>query len=209
MKITKTYLLSEKTLEKDIDKFIRDAKRGAYQYDYKYGQEGLKLIKAYFRMIEDEFKKQNFKIARTCYKKLLFCLLQGKYDYFNYEDIMSKFNSEKIMGLYVMSLVKTCNVDELFKEYLDYLKIKDDSYFESVEKIILKELSSEDKLEFIRLVEKESENIKEDDYEMHDLIYLQLDLAKEKKDCKTYLQLCVKFIKIVGSEQKDEFDSED
>ena len=43
MKVTKNYSLSEKTLEKDIDKSIRDAKKGAYQYDYKYGQEGLKL----------------------------------------------------------------------------------------------------------------------------------------------------------------------
>lgn len=57
MKIIKTYTLSEKTLEKDIDKFIRDAKNGKYQYDYKDGQEGLKILKAYFRMIEQELKK--------------------------------------------------------------------------------------------------------------------------------------------------------
>ncbi len=81
MKITKTYSLSEKSLEKDIDKFIRDAKKGAYQYDYKYGQEGLKLIKAYFRMIEEEFKNQNFQVARVCYKKLLLFLLQRYYEY--------------------------------------------------------------------------------------------------------------------------------
>ena len=64
MKIIKTYALSENTLKKDIDKFIRDAKKGAYQYDYKYGLEGLKLIKAYFRMIEEEFKKENYAVAR-------------------------------------------------------------------------------------------------------------------------------------------------
>src|SRR3989338_11431165 len=150
MKITKTYSLSEKTLEKDIEKFMRDAKKGAYQYDYKYEQEGLKLIKAYFRMIEEEFKKQNFQVARACCKKLLFILLQRDYEYFNYEDIMSKFNSEKIVGFYFTSLVKKCNVDELFKEYLDYLKVKEDSYFESANKIMLNELSSEDKLKFVR-----------------------------------------------------------
>jgi hypothetical protein len=207
MKITKNYSLSEKTLEKDIYKFIRDAKKGAYQYDYKYGQEGIKLIKAYFRMIEEEFKKQNFQVSRICYKKLLFFLLQRDYEYFNYEDIMSKFNSENIIGFYFTSLVKTCNLDELFKEYLDYLKIKEDYYFESADKIILGELSSEDKLKFVRLVEKESESIKEKDYAMHDLIYLQLDLAKEMKDRKKYHLLCEKFIKIVGLEQKEEFDS--
>ena len=50
MKIVKAYAyqLSENILEKDINKFIRDAKKGAYQFDYKYGQEGLKIIKAYF-----------------------------------------------------------------------------------------------------------------------------------------------------------------
>jgi hypothetical protein len=209
MKITKNYSLSEKTLEKDIDKFIRDAKKGAYQYDYRSGQEGLKLIKAYFRIIEGEFKKQNFQAARACYKKLLFFLLQRDYEYFNYEDIMSKFNSEKIIGLYFTSLVKTCNVDELFKEYLDYLKIKEDYYFESADKMMLNELSYEAKLKFVGLIEKESENVKENDYAMHDLIYFQLDLAKEAKDRKKYDLLCKKFIEIVGSEQIEEFDSEE
>jgi len=60
VKVIKKYALSEETLEKDIDKFIVDAKNGAYHYDYRYGQEGLKLIKAYFRMIEEEFKRQNY-----------------------------------------------------------------------------------------------------------------------------------------------------
>ncbi|MFH0870189.1 MAG: hypothetical protein V1866_03975 [archaeon] len=207
MKIIKNYSLSEKTLEKDIDKFIRDAKKGACQYDYKYEQEGLKVIKAYFRMIEEEFKKKNFQVARICYKKLLFFLLQRDYEYFNYEDIMSKFNSEKIVGFYFTCLIKTCNINELFKEYLDYLKITEDSYFGSADKTILSELSSEDKLDFARLVEKESKNVKEKDYAMHDLIYFQLDLAKEEKDRKKYRQLCEKFIKIVGPEQKEEFDS--
>ncbi len=209
MKITKTYSLSEKTLEKDIDKFIRNAKKGAYQYDYKYGQEGLKFIKAYFRLIEEEFKKQNFEVTRVCYKKLLFFLLQRDYDYFNYEDIMSKFNSEKIVGFYFICLVKTCNVDELLNEYLEYLRIKEDYYFKSAEKTILDELSSEDKTKFVESVQKESENVKEEDYAMHDLIYFQLDLAKEGKDRKKYNQLCEKFIKIVGPEQKEEFGSKE
>ena len=44
MKIIKSYVLSEKTLEKDIDKFIRDSKKGVYQYDYKCGIDGLVSI---------------------------------------------------------------------------------------------------------------------------------------------------------------------
>lgn len=209
MKITKTYSLSEKTLEKDIDKFIRDAKKGAYQYDYKYGQEGLKLIKVYFRLIEEEFKKGDYQTARACYKKLLFFLLQREYDYFNYENILSKFTSEKIVGQYFFCLVKTCKPDELFNEFLEYLKIKEDYYFESAEKTILGELSPDEKLAFMKKVEKESETVKEKDYALHDLIYLQLNLAKAKKDRKKYLQLCEQFIKIVGPEQKEEYDSDE
>ena len=77
MKIIKkyNYKLTEETLEEDIDKFTRDVKKGAYQMDHRYGQEGLKLIKAYFRMIEEEFKKGNFEISRISYKKLMFLLL--------------------------------------------------------------------------------------------------------------------------------------
>jgi hypothetical protein len=44
---------------------------------------------------------------------------------------------------------------------------------------------------------------------MHDLIYFQLDLAKEEKDMKKYNKLCEKYMKIVGPEQKEEFDSKE
>jgi hypothetical protein len=207
MKIKIAYSLSEKTLEKDIDKFIRDAKRGVFNYDYQYGQEGLKIIKFYFRLVEEEFKKNNYLVARTCYKKLLFILLQREYDYFNYNDIMSKFNAEKIIGLYFFCLVKTCNSEELFEEYLEYLKVKNDYYYESAEKTILEVLPYKEKLAFIKKVEKKSKNVTERDYAFHDLIYLQLDIAKQKKDKKKYISLCQKFIKIVGPEQIKEFTS--
>jgi hypothetical protein len=205
MKIMKTYSLSEKSLEKDIDKFVRDAMRGAYQYDYRHGQDGLKIIKAYFRLIDDEFKNQNFQTARACYEKLLFLLLQSDDNYFDYEDIMSKFNSEKIVGNYFKCLIKICSVNELFVEFIEYLKIKEDYYFESAEKNILSELSPENRERFMRLVEKESEKVKENDYELHDLIFFQLYYAKQKKDRKRYFQLCEKYIKIVGEDPKSEF----
>lgn len=208
MKIIKTckYVLSEKSLEEDIDKFMRDAKNGAYQYDYKYGQEGLKLIKAYFRMVEDEFKKQNYAVARACYKKLMFFLLQTEYNYFNYEDIVGKLNFEKFIANYFTCLIKTCAVDELFKEYLEYLRVTEDYYFESADKTILTGLLEEEKERFVSLIEKESETIKEDDYAMHNLIYFQLDLAMAKKDKNKYDAICEKYEKIVGKEQKEEFE---
>lgn len=75
-------------------------------------------------------------------------------------------------------------------------------------KVINAELSSEDKSKFLKLVERESEQIKEKDYTMYDLIYYQLNLAKEKKAKKEYYQLCEKYSEIVGIEQKEEFNSD-
>ena len=51
MKLTKTvkynYTLTEETLEKDIESFIKEARKGRYSWDYKYNSEGLKIIKQY------------------------------------------------------------------------------------------------------------------------------------------------------------------
>ncbi|MBU4245911.1 MAG: hypothetical protein KKE71_02615, partial [Nanoarchaeota archaeon] len=118
VKVIKQYTLSEESLEKDIDKFIINAKNGAYHYDYKCGQEGLKLLKAYFRMIEDEFKKQNYAECQKCYKKLMFFLLQNEYNYFDYEDIVGKFNFEKIVANYFLCLINAFSVEDIFKEYM-------------------------------------------------------------------------------------------
>ncbi|MBI5073180.1 hypothetical protein HZA99_05145 [Candidatus Woesearchaeota archaeon] len=201
MKIIKTYKLSEQNLEKDIDQFIRNAKTGEYQYDYKYGMEGLKLIKAYFRMIEEEYKKQNYQIARACYKKMMFLLLQSEYNYFNYEDIVGKLNFEKFLANYFICLIKQCNVEELFMEYLEYLKIKEDYYFESVHETIFANLGGESLAFFVNLVEKKAETIKEEDYAMHDLIYFLIDLAKSKKDKAGIDQLCSKYPQIVDEDE--------
>ena len=211
MKIVKTYTyeLSEKTLEKDIDKFVREAKKGAYQFDYKYGQEGLKIIKAYFRIIEDEFKKQNYAVARICYKKMMFLLLQCEYNYFDYEDIVGKLNFGKFLNNYFICLIKLCSTEELFREYIDYLKIKEEYHFDSVHKTLFANLSEDGLKHFTILVEKEAGNVKEKDYALYDLIYFLLDLAKFRKDGNTYDQLCEKHEKLVGDEQKEAFDEND
>ena len=59
---------------------------------------------------------------------------------------------------------------------------------------------------FTRLVEKEAETVKEKDYAFYDLIYFLLDLAKFRKDRNTYKQLCEKYKRLVGEEQKEAFD---
>ena len=208
MKIVKTYdyQLSENTLEKDIDKFIRYAKKGAYQFDYRYGQEGLKIIKAYFRMIEDGFKKQNYAVARICYKKLFFLLLQIEYNYFDYEDIVGKLNFEKFIANYFICLIKLCSIEELFRGYSEYLKLKEEYYFESAHKTLFANLSEDILKNFTTLVEKEAEKVKEKDYALYDYVYFLLDLAKFRKDRNSYNLLCEKYEKIVGEEQKEAFD---
>lgn len=206
-KKTYSYALTEETLEKDIDKFIRDAKHGAYQYDYKYQQEGLKLIRAYFRMIGDEFKKQNYIIARSCYKKLIFLLIQTEHDYFNYEDMVGKLsNFEKHLGNYFACLVKTCSTEELFQEYYMYCKINEVYDFLSAHQTIIT-LLPEDKLNtFATLVSKATENVKEEEYGPYTLIYFLLDLAKHRNNKEEYAAICKRYENIVGDDQQEGFD---
>lgn len=59
MKFTKTvkynYELTEKTLKEDINKFIEDAREGDFLWDYKNRSIGLKIIKQYFRILQEKF----------------------------------------------------------------------------------------------------------------------------------------------------------
>ncbi|MBI2548730.1 hypothetical protein HYW21_05255 [Candidatus Woesearchaeota archaeon] len=208
MKITKKYeyKLSEKTLEKDIDTFIRDTQKGAYQMDHRYGQEGLKQIKAYFRMIEEELKKENIQIARACYKKLMFLLLQSKENYFDYEDIVGKLNFERFISNYFTCLVKICAIEELFREYLEYLNVKEDYYFEAAEKTIIEELSDKDFVQLKELLLVEADKVKKDNYAMHDILTFLLDITKKKdKDEEKFMRLAEKFSPVLGYNNIKEF----
>lgn len=202
VKITRQYILSEETLEKDIDKFIADAKNGAYQYDYKYGQDGLKRIKAYFRMIGDEFKKQNYVECQKCYKKLMFLLLQTEYNYFDYEDIIGKFNFEKIVGNYFLCLINSVSVDELFNEYIEFLKISEDYEFDSTNKTIFSNLDEKKIAQFINFAEKEADKIKKEDYELYDIVYFLFEYAQLKKDQSKYNMLCEKYAHLLDGDRK-------
>ena len=208
MKIIKRYdyKLTEETLNKDIDQFIRDAKKGMYQMDHKYEQEGLKLIKAYFRMIEEEFKKGDFKIPRECYKKLMFLLLQTEYNYFDYEDIVGKLNFEKFITYYFTCLIKLCTIEELFKEYVEYLKVKEDYYFGSAETTIMDSLDDKQFATFRKLLEQEAEQVKEKDYAMQDILTFLLDIAKKKEgNEEKFTELAIKFAPVLGYGNLNQF----
>lgn len=207
MKIIKKYeyKLSEKTLDKDIEKFIKHLKEG----DYSWGdddKEGVKLTRAYFRMIEDEFKKQNFNIAKNCYQKLMFPLLgEEGYGYFNM-DIVGALNFEKFIGNYFICLIKLHTTEELFNEYIEYLKAKEDYYFETAETTIMEELSEEELAKFKKLLFLKVDTIKEDDYAMHDVLTFLLDITKKKeRDETTFMKLAVRFAPILGYADLKEF----
>ena len=195
--------MTEENLSKDIDSFIRYAKKGIYHMDHRYGQEGLKLIKAYFRMIEEEFKKENFEISAECYKKILFLLLQTDYNYFDYEDIVGKLNCDKYIINYFTCLIKSYTVAKLFNEYLDYLKAKEGYYFETAETTIINSLDGKQFAEFKRLLEQETENVKENEYWKIDILVFLLDIAKRKRNKEEYEILAQKFTPILQENYKE------
>lgn len=201
MKIIKTYALSEKTLSKDIDKFIKDAKKGAYQYDYKHDQEGLKILKAYFRMIEQEVKKANYSEAIDAYEKLFAFLFQRDYDYFNYEDIIGKFTMEKYVGNYFYALIQ--NKEDVFKKYLEYLKLTDEYYFESAFQTINVNLSEQELREFIEEVEERLKTVQTGEYCYYELADNLVNYYKHKDQTK-YAELKEKYKDFVEEEDAKE-----
>ncbi len=210
MKIVKKYeyKLTEETLDKDIDKFIKEARKGAFEWDYKYGMEGLRIIKQYFKIIQEEFDNGNFSLCKDCYTKLLYLLFEEGYknSYFGYEDIVGRSNLdfEKIIKQYFICLIKLYTVDELFYEFIEYLKKKQDYYFEAAEKTITTELSDKDFTRFMELLLLEAEKIGKEDYELHDILNFLLDIAK-KKDEGEFLELAQRFAPILGYENVNDF----
>ena len=131
----------------------------------------------------------------------MFLLLQSECNYFNYEDIVSKLNFEKFLANYFVCLIKPGNVEELFAEYLKYLKVKEDYYFESVHKTIFENMSESSLKIFINLVEKEAESIKEEDYARYDLIYFLLDYSKLRKNRDEFDKICKKYRGFVDEDE--------
>ena len=139
-------------------------------------------------------------------KKLMFLLLQIEYNYFDHEDIVGKLDFEKFIVNYFICLIKLCSIEELFREYYEYLKIKEEYYFESVRKAFFTNLSEDTLKHFTKLVENGAENVREKDHAHYDYIYFPPDLAKFRKDRHTSNLLFKKYEKLVGEEQKKTFD---
>ena len=198
MKIVKSYILSEESLDKDIDCFIRDARLGNYQYDYKNGMEGLKIIKQYFKMLQTAYDNGNYELCRICYKKLLLFLAETSYDedYFNYEDILgrTKLDFEKIVGNYTHSMIITFFLEDFFREYLIFIEKMKDYDFESLHKTILDDFSDETlkNLEGL-LIDELKAGLKEPAYWRYNIAYLLLDIYRKLKLREKYVNACKTF----------------
>ena len=212
MKIIKKYdyKLTEETLDKDIEQFIKEALKGAYTWDYKYGMKGLRIIKQYSKLIQQEFEQDNYKLCKICYQKL-FMLLFGEnsnHSCFGYEDIVgrSKLDFNKIIKNYFLCLIKLHSVEELFKEYVEYLKVKEDYYFESAETTIMEGLDDKQFATFRKLLEQEAEQVKEKDYAMQDILTFLLDIAKKKEgDEEKFTELAMKYAPVLGYGDLNQF----
>lgn len=203
MKIIKKYeyKLTEESLDKDIEQFVKEARKGAYEWDYKYGMEGLRIIKQYFKLIQQEFNKENFELCKNCYKTILRIMFKEGFEYscFGYEDIVgrSRLDFEKIIHNYFICLIKLHNTEGLFNEFVEYLKMKQEYYFKSAEETIISELTYEDFTKFKEMLLAESEKIGKKDYAMHDILTFLMNIAK-KEDNDKFIELAKRFAPILG-----------
>lgn len=202
MKFTKTvkynYKLTEETLEKDIDKFIESAKKGDFHMDKMYDNEGLKIVKQYFRILKEKFKNNELEECKSCYHKLIPFLLKassGETDLFDYEDMLAKITNEfdDYINNYFICLIKTCSIDELANKVSEYASALDVYGFDSDKEILLNNLSKE---QFNQLEEKmllKTQGMNKKDQGKQDIIHFLMEIAEIQEDKEKYLRLCERF----------------
>ena len=155
MKVTKTvkynYKLTEETLEKDIESFIEEAREGTFFWDYKNKGLGVKIIRQYFKLLQEKFDNQEYEECKVCYGKLILFLIDssvGKDDAnFGYEDLLFKIdkNFDRFIKNYFICLVKTCEIEELTERVANYaIRLERAGYgFDSDINILITELDEE------------------------------------------------------------------
>lgn len=217
MKITKTvkynYKLTEGTLEKDIDKFILDARRGDFGWDYKNGGEGLKIIKQYFRIIGEKFSKGDFEECNRCYKKLILFLFDSSVGRdeacFGYEDLLAKVsgNFDGFIEKYFVCLVKVCSVEELVGECLEYAISSDHYGFDSDSGTLLKTLSREELKKLIELMILRVREIEDKDERSY-FVWFIMEIVGGMKDKVRYFELCEEFRDVLSEGDIEEIKGE-
>ena len=200
MKLTKTvkynYKLTEKTLERDIDKFIYNARRGDFSWDYKYRGIGLKIIRQYFRILKEKLDNQEYEESKICYEKLILFLFDAscgndKAD-FGYEDLLAKISDDfdQYVLNYFICLVKTCDIEELAERVSRYASHLDVYGFDSDKDILLENLDESElkNLEARMLIK--TEGMTKKDQDKQNIIHFLMSIAEMREDKEKYLQLC-------------------
>jgi len=202
MKIKKVvkynYELTEETLEKDIDKFIENAKKGDYHMDKMYGNEGLKIIKQYLKILNEKFKNNEFMECNDCYHKLIPFLLvssSAEGDLFDYNDMLAMLSRDfdDYVNNYFICLVKTCKMDELADKVSEYASNLNDYGFDSDKEILLNNLNKEQLNQLEEKMLAKTMDMKKKDMAKHEIIYFLMDLAQTQNNKSKYLILCEKF----------------
>jgi len=209
MKLTKTtkynYRLTEETLEKDIDKFIGSAKKGNYHMDKMYNNEGLRITKQYFRILQEKFIKEEYEESKVCYEKLIiFCFdASAGNDLFDYNDLLAKINKEfdDYIKNYFICLIKTCDADELADRVSRYASHLDVYGFDSDKKILLENLN---KLQLNNLEARmliKTEGMTKKDQDKQDIIHFLMSIAEIQENKEKYLELCERFRGIFNNKE--------
>lgn len=214
MKLTKTvkynYQLTEETLEKDIDAFIKAVQRGDYQMDRRHGGDALKIIKHYFKLLQDKFDNNQYEECKKCYEKLiLFCIdASGANDcdlLFDYEDLLAKITREfdDYVKNYFICLVKTCNTNELTERVARYATHLDMYGFDSDKKILAESLDKEKLDAFEHEMLAQTENMTKKDHAKQDILYFLIEFAETQKNKTKYLALCDRLKDVIDDEELD------
>ena len=211
MKVTKTvnynYKLTKENLEKDIDSFINQARKGDFSWDSKYSGIGLKIIKQYFRILQEKFENNEFEECMYCYHKLILFLFDsslGNDDAdFGYEDLLAKISSnfDKFINNYFICLMKTCNISELSNRIAEYASKLQVYGFESDKDILLKSLNKEQLEELEQMLLIKVDGMTKKDGDKHEILYFLINLAGGQKNKDKYMQLVNKFEGILDNEE--------
>lgn len=210
MKLTKTvkynYQLTEETLEKDIDKFIELAKKGDYHMDKMYGNEGLKIIKQYFRILKEKFKNNELEECKRCYHKIIPFLLtasSGENDLFDYEDLLAKITNEfdDYIRNYFICLIKTCEIDELADKISEYASALDYYGFDSDKELLLENLNKEQLSQLEERIIAKTQGMTKKDQDKQDILYFLMSIAEIQEDKEKYLRLCERFRGILSDKE--------
>ena len=210
MKIKKVvkynYELTEETLEKDIDKFIQNAKKGDYHMDKMYGNEGLKIIKQYLKILNEKFKNNELEECKNCYHKLIpFLLISSSADgdLFDYNDMLAMLSKDfdDYVRNYFICLVKTCSIDELADKISEYASSLDVYGFDSDKEIMLNNLNKEQLNQLEEKMLVKTHGMTKKDEKKHEIVYFLMEIAQIQNDKEKYLELCEKFKGVLDNKE--------